>query len=318
MSWLTNQSRPHHPATSPPQTVSFRIFIYYCALCGGWGAFVAWALSEILGLRLIESGLFYSAALGGMLGLLIAGAVGTLDARLNAPAGNRSARIIVSIFFGLIGGVAGGFFCEVLTMVNPWLRFLGWMIVGVAIGSSIALYEFGEALLSQRVPRLAGQKLIHGVLGGALGGMTGGLLFTILDLTELKNSMPRASLALGLVTLGTFVGLLIGLTQILLKEAWVEVEAGFRPGRQMILSKAETTIGRAETCDLALPGEGIEFIHARISFEDGRYILADAGSSEGTFLNDHKLSQSAPLRSGDRIRVGGNLLTFGERRKDSS
>ena len=28
--------------------MSFRLFIYYCAICGGWAALVGWALGRIL------------------------------------------------------------------------------------------------------------------------------------------------------------------------------------------------------------------------------------------------------------------------------
>jgi hypothetical protein len=195
--------------------MSFRLFIYYCALCGGWAALLAWALSEFLSLRMMASGLFYSAVLGGILGLLISSAVGTLDVLFNASQGNRPGRILVSIFFGLTGGLAGGILCEVLTMIDPWLRLLGWMIVGMAIGLSLGMYELGQAFLTQKGVRLVRQKLSNGVLGGALGGITGGLLYTSLDIMELKNSLPRTSLALGLVILGAFIGLFVGWAQII-------------------------------------------------------------------------------------------------------
>ena len=29
--------------------MSFKLFIYYCALCGGWAAFLAWGLVQWLG-----------------------------------------------------------------------------------------------------------------------------------------------------------------------------------------------------------------------------------------------------------------------------
>ena len=126
--------------------------------------------------------------------------------------------------------------------------------------------------------------------------------------------LNRSSLAIGLVILGACIGLLIGLAQVILKEAWVKVEAGFRPGRQLILSKAETTVGRAESCDLGLFGDsGVERLHARILLEDNRYLLADAQTPGGTFLNDARVDRPTPLRDGDTIRVGNSRLRFGER-----
>ena len=58
---------------------------------------------------------------------------------------------------------------------------------------------------------------------------------------------------------------MIGLAQVVLKEAWLRVEQGFRPGRELMLVKEETAIGRAEGCDLGLFGDnGVERKHARI------------------------------------------------------
>src|SRR5262249_7859584 len=149
--------------------------------------------------------------------------------------------------------------------------------------------------------------------GGALGGLVGGLLYGGLQ-TVVK--WPRTSVAIGLVTLGTSIGLLIGLAQIILKEAWIKVEKGFRAGREMMLSKSETLIGRAESCDIGLFGDtAVERIHARILLQGKRYVLADAGGSGSTFLNDQPVTGPVPLRSGDAIRVGNSLLRFGERQK---
>ena len=78
--------------------------------------------------------------------------------------------------------------------------------------------------------------------------------------------------------LGVCIGLLIGLAQVILKEAWIKVEAGFRAGRELMLTKDETTIGRAEGCDLGLFGDNtIEKLHARIVLKNNRYLLEDAG-----------------------------------------
>jgi pSer/pThr/pTyr-binding forkhead associated (FHA) protein len=94
----------------------------------------------------------------------------------------------------------------------------------------------------------------------------------------------------------------------------VRVEAGFRAGRELILSKAEVTIGRAESCDVGLFGDpSVERLHARIVRGDAGYYLADAGTQGGTFLNDVRVGPPTPIRSGDLIRVGNSVLRFGER-----
>jgi len=131
--------------------------------------------------------------------------------------------------------------------------------------------------------------------------------------------LPRTSVVLGLVVLGTGIGLLAGLAQFIVKEAWIQVESGSRPGRELLLAKAETTIGRAEACDLGLFGDNsIDLLHARIERQEDSYFLTDIGSEGGTFLNNRRVTQATKLHAGDLIRVGGSVLMFGERAKTTT
>src|SRR5438128_313350 len=83
-----------------------------------------------------------------------------------------------------------------------------------------------------------------GGVGGLIGGLIGGVPFGYL----INPDLPlRSDRALCLVILGLCIGLLVGLAQVVLKEAWLRVEAGFRAGRELLLSKDETTLGRAES-----------------------------------------------------------------------
>ena len=298
--------------------MSNRTFIYYCALCGGGAAFLAWAIMTMIGLEIVESDLLHSILAGAVLGTMVAGALGTMDSLLNAPASQRLIRTLGAAAFGLIGGLVAGMLCELLTKITPWLQFVGWIIVGVATGASIYVYGLVQSLLAGRPLGLAKQKLIKGMIGGAFGGGVGGLLFSLLDLIQVRDFLPRTSLVLALVVLGGAIGLFAGLAHFILKEAWIKVEAGFRPGREMVLDKMETTIGRAESCDLGLFGDNsIDRVHARIERQGDCYFLADAGSEGGTFLNNRRLTQSTKLHAGDLIRVGGSVLMFGERAKAS-
>ena len=89
---------------------------------------------------------------------------------------------------------------------------------------------------------------------------------------------------------------------------------GFQATRA--LSKDETTIGRAESCDLGLFGANpIERLHARIRLKNNRYLLDDAETPGGTYLNDERIISPTPLRSGDKIRVCNAVIEFGERQK---
>ena len=96
----------------------------------------------------------------------------------------------------------------------------------------------------------------------------------------------------------------------------MRVERGFRRGREMLLQKGEVTIGRAEGCDIGLFGDPlVDKLHARILRQGDRYVVVDAGSMAGTFVNDQRVVGPTPLRDGDAIRVGKCVLRFGERAK---
>ena len=51
------------------------------------------------------------------------------------------------------------------------------------------------------------------------------------------------------------------------------------------LRQTVTTLGRSDTCDLVFPFPTVSRMHARIELEHNHYILFDAGSSNGTFVN---------------------------------
>jgi hypothetical protein len=295
--------------------MSFRLFIYYCALCGGWAAFLAWAATAALSVRTLEPAFLRVVLIGGLLGALVAGAVGMVDAVLNARGFARFVRTALCAALGGAGGLVGGLIgqgiCDLTR--NFTLLFIGWIIAGVFIGASVGVYDVLRAVTTRQDVGNSLKKVLNGVYGGFLGGFVGGILF---DLIYGNAFLPRSDLAIGLVILGLCIGLLIGLAQVVLKEAWLKVESGFRAGRELMLSKEETTIGRAEGNDVGLFGDAaVEKLHARILLKNNRYLLADADTPGGTFLNGQPVTRPTPLRSGDAIRVGNSLLRFGERRK---
>src|SRR5205814_2770381 len=101
--------------------------------------------------------------------------------------------------------------------------------------------------------------------------------------------------AWGFVALGMCIGLLIGLAQVILKEAWVKIETGRKAGREMILTKEKTSIGRAEACDIGLFGDNqIEKFHAHIVQMGNRYFLEDNKTPGGTYVNDRLVQGRTP------------------------
>ncbi len=307
--------------------MSFRLFVYYCAVCGAWAAFVGWLVGQILSSPFAEGSAHSDAFLrtivrGLSLGLLLAFGLGLVDAFF-ASRGIVSL-ILRGVFVAAIGLVAGllgaavgqGLYSLVESEV---LRAFGWVLTGLLIGASVGTFDVLARIVKGEGAGGAIRKVINGVIGGGVGGLIGGLLFIVM-LMGLGRLFHRddllSSTAWGFVILGACIGLFIGLAQIILKEAWVRVEAGFRPGRELILSKDEITIGRAESCDIGLfGGQGVEKVHARILNKGGQYSLLDDETPGGTFVNDEKVVGPRELRNGDVIRLGNCVLRFGERQQ---
>jgi hypothetical protein len=293
--------------------MSFRLFIYYCALLGGWAAFLSWGVSQGLGIRAIENAYLRAALIAAVLGVMVAGAIGFVDALLNATGMQRLVRVGICLGIGLLGGTFGGVVGQFLNSMLHLPFFIGWILVGVGIGASIGVFDLLQAFQKGGDFRVPLKKTLNGIYGGFVGGLLGGVLFGLMFPNPV---IPRTDLAIGLVILGLCIGLLVGLAQVFLKEAWLKVAKGFRAGRELLLAKDETTIGRAESCDLGLFGDNtIERLHARIVLKNNRYLLADADTPGGTFLNDERVTEPRPLKSGDVIRVGNSVIEFGERQK---
>ena len=303
--------------------MSFRFFIYYCALCGGWAALLGWILGRILS---PESD-FGKAGIRGLgLGLMVALGLGLVDSLWNLSlrdVGQISLRVGVGVLVGAVGGLLGGLMGQALYGIGRPLLVVGWMLTGLLVGASIGAGEVLQGLIHQQNLGGSTRKLTKCLLGGTLGGLLGGILTLLLRQLGplLFSGKDEDALwtptSLGFVALGMCIGLMVGLAQVILKEAWVKVEAGFRPGREMILAKEQTIIGRAEGTDIALFGDaGVEKEHARIVLEGGRYFLEEPiPTPGGAFVNDQKIDQRTPLKSGDLIRLGRSVLRFMERQK---
>lgn len=306
--------------------MSLRLFVYWCTLCGGWAALAGWGLGRLIA----GNDPLGSAGIKGMcLGMPIALALGVVDAlwvfSLRQPR-QVLPRVLACMAIGTVGGLLGGVAGQYL--FNEWknlpsLLVLGWAITGLMVGVSIGAFDFLRCWVRQEDLRGARRKVLRGVLGGTVGGLLGGFLYLQLrdswvGLFPGRNDLWSPS-ATGFVALGLCIGLWVGVAQVVLQEAFLRVEAGFRRGREILVARTPMTLGRAESCDLGLFGDnGIERLHARILRLGDRYLVEDAGSATGTYVNDVRIVTATPLRSGDLIRVGGARLRFIARQKQTN
>ena len=76
------------------------------------------------------------------------------------------------------------------------------------------------------------------------------------------------------------------------------------------LEREEVILGRALGADVRVNDTKVSREHAKIiSSPNGDYTLADLGSSNGTFLNGHRIERET-LHNGDKITIGKHILRF--------
>ncbi|HJN72658.1 MAG TPA: GGDEF domain-containing protein [Myxococcota bacterium] len=94
------------------------------------------------------------------------------------------------------------------------------------------------------------------------------------------------------------------------REAFLIVLSGASIGKMHRLADGENTVGRSRKCNVVLEEEGVSRIHARVEADDDGARIADNGSTNGTFVNGHKLGagEQPTLRDGDRIMLGGSMV----------
>jgi len=80
--------------------------------------------------------------------------------------------------------------------------------------------------------------------------------------------------------------------------------------RTLPLLEGENVIGRDEACTVCVEAAGVSRRHARVLATDGRFVLEDLGSKNGTYLREARLAAPAELSDGDEFRLGQTPLVF--------
>lgn len=83
-------------------------------------------------------------------------------------------------------------------------------------------------------------------------------------------------------------------------------------GQWFEIGTDDVVLGRDSDCDITLQDPRASRRHAEVSPRDGRYILKDLGSTNGTRLGS-RLVTEAPLSDGDKFFIGGTAIIFRDR-----
>lgn len=302
-----------------------KVFLMF--IVGGAAGLAGWALVEPRAPAQFNSPewprweVLFSLITGGSIGLALGGLAGLYQ-------GSRTHM--------LIGGLAGGI-----------LGSIGGML-GLSLGGSLAQTFFGEQVFlhtgirpetiiartlvfspfgaliglvvgasARSVPRA-----MQGAVGGLIGGAIGGGFFDVIGamfarpIVELRGvesgatEVGTVSRAIAMTAIGAFVGLFVGIVEVMARKAWVRLEVGRNEGKEWVVDAHRTFLGRSETAHIPLFGDpNVAPLHACIERRGGEYVLLDAGTPIGIGVNGIRVPQ-AVLKHGDVINVGSHNLRF--------
>lgn len=109
----------------------------------------------------------------------------------------------------------------------------------------------------------------------------------------------------------------VSLSNISRGTAILVLRGGEGEGDHFVLSTATTNIGRHADSDISLDDITVSRRHCEISQEEGRFLVRDVGSLNGTYVNQKRVD-AAELLQGDELQIGKFHLVFLERPDEKS
>src|SRR5204863_9276238 len=82
--------------------------------------------------------------------------------------------------------------------------------------------------------------------------------------------------------------------------------------RRLEFDKPEITIGRVQGNDIILPKGNVSKRHSRIVLKDGKFIIVDLKSTNGTYVNGRKITSPIVIKSSDKVYIGDFILAVDE------
>jgi DNA-binding CsgD family transcriptional regulator len=81
--------------------------------------------------------------------------------------------------------------------------------------------------------------------------------------------------------------------------------------RTLTVETEPVRIGRGDECEVRLPGDvTVSRVHATLTADADGWVLADAGSRNGTFVNGRRVAERVRVGVADRIVIGNFVLVI--------
>ena len=92
---------------------------------------------------------------------------------------------------------------------------------------------------------------------------------------------------------------------------YLRIEEGLAAGRTYTLSLGGVYLIGRENADVVVDDDKASRKHAELGlYGPDAYVLRDLASTNGTWVNDRRISEKCPVKNGDAIRIGDTLLRF--------
>ncbi|MBN2738102.1 MAG: FHA domain-containing protein [Spirochaetales bacterium] len=287
--------------------------IVYLGLIGLAVGLIAWPLVELVVFNqsVFPNMMVFSLVAGSILGMVFGAGFGISEGIIGQSVYKLVLGVPMGLLFGAIGGALGTLGGQAVLLLLgsrffntpnlfysfgfPFSRSIGWAFFGVFIGAV-------EGIRSRSLIRLR-----NGLIGGAIGGFLGGLLFEYIKLLYPEAYIARL---FGLGLLGVLIGIAYGLVEKKLSDASLYLLNGPQKGSEFLLTRQVTTLGKSAKEEIGLTMyNDVEEKHIEITKVKDSFILTDAGTKTGTFVNDDQIKKRK-LKDGDVLRVGDAQFQF--------
>jgi pSer/pThr/pTyr-binding forkhead associated (FHA) protein len=88
----------------------------------------------------------------------------------------------------------------------------------------------------------------------------------------------------------------------------IAVVEGANAGETVSLDEAPVLIGRGTDAAIRLDDDYVSTRHARIASSGDQWFVEDLGSTNGTYIGSHRLTQPTILQLGSKVRIGKTTL----------
>ena len=264
----------------------------------GFHAFDTLSVTTLSGLNFFWLNKFiYEGALVGLgLGMV-------LQARVSLWYHYELVHVLSKMFIGAFIGFFVGLFCfSIGEFLKVWLvipslsRMVSWTLLGLLLVGTTELFRSRSGSLKPRIT------------SGGIGGAIGGGIFELLLLYQ----MTGPGHILGLILVGFWISLFIGITEKRATSFALRVVSGKQEGQIFLLDQNRFTLGYGSQNDLILKGYAeVCDLHANI-LKKGKEVIIENAEAGGELLVNYRLVDQQTIKKGDVIKIGTALLQYYE------